>query len=912
MRVYDILPAVPADSDDPIGAMLAAACDRETRGADWHLATPAGTLGPWIEVSHIAATPPTQGWKLHVSAGVASAVEVLRRALPVLMAEPVHFKVAASLRRLYELNLEEGGRSQAGKFITIYPNDDAQAVRLAVALDEATRGLRGPGIPSDRPLRPGSVVHYRYGAFRSRYLQTPLGVITPAIEAPDGSLVPDRRSIIYHAPAWAVDPFVAAGVVERRPALDLLIGGRYLTVAVLQKTPRGMVRLAVDTRTGERRVLKQARRDSGVAPEEEADERLRHEAEVLRLLAPDPRVPTVYDLIRHHGDPVLVMEECTGLTVEQHVQELAVAGRFLSNDQIVAWGRELASLLGIVHDHGFIYNDLKSPNVIVSADGHLRLIDFETACRPGEVQGPEIASTPGFASPQRAAGLPPTIADDIYSLGALLYFMATSADPSHAPNQLALLDRPVALVNPGVDPGVARVIERCLAPGPAARFPSMAAVELALRAVGDEAPVRAIRPRRARAGSLSRRDRRRCRRLARRLANSICRTAEPVPDGPGVTWISTRASGDALWRRDLNSGPAGTVLVLAELATAFSSTVLRATLADAARWLAVAPSLADPPLPGLYVGEAGIGAALLRAGQVLGRRNLVTEAVERGRLVASLPYKCPDLFNGTAGRLRFHLLLWDATGDAEHLHAALAAGEHLLATAEDAGSGGLRWRIPPGYEAAGGVAYLGYAHGAAGIAHALLDLFEATGDHRFRDAARGAGMWLQRCAVPALDDGSGLDWPTTEDGSRPGALWCHGAAGVGRFFLHAARLALLPDADELAARAARTASRAARWAGPTQCHGLAGNAEFLIDVYQATGDASYLHDAMAMARLLEAFATERDGLLMWPSDTRNDWAPDYMVGYAGVAACLLRLSDPEDRPHLLSRAGFRVAAQRTA
>jgi hypothetical protein len=80
---------------------------------------------------------------------------------------------------------------------------------------------------------------------------------------------------------------------------------------------------------------------------------------------------------------------------------------------------------------------------------------------------------------------------------------------------------------------------------------------------------------------------------------------------------------------------------------------------------------------------------------------------------------------------------------------------------------------------------------------------------------------------------------------------------------------------------------------------LAGNAEFLLDVYRATGDRAYLDDAAALTRLLEAFATERDGLLLWPSDTANDWSPDYMIGYAGVAACLVRMSDPERHPHVL-------------
>lgn len=75
-------------------------------------------------------------------------------------------------------------------------------------------------------------------------------------------------------------------------------------------------------------------------------------------------------------------------------------------------------------------------------------------------------------------------------------------------------------------------------------------------------------------------------------------------------------------------------------------------------------------------------------------------------------------------------------------------------------------------------------------------------------------------------------------------------------------------------------------------------------MFQGTGDAAYLHEAYSLARLLESFQVERDGALVWPSDEPTTVSPDYMVGYAGVAVCLLRLSAPERLPHLLSRAGF--------
>src|SRR4051812_29071439 len=105
-----------------------------------------------------------QGWKLHVSATPFSAVPVLDAALDVLLDEGARFKVVNSVELLTLLNAGHFGVSQIGKYITVYPSDGGQAVRLAVALDRATSGRRGPRVPTDRTLKPGSLVHYRYGA----------------------------------------------------------------------------------------------------------------------------------------------------------------------------------------------------------------------------------------------------------------------------------------------------------------------------------------------------------------------------------------------------------------------------------------------------------------------------------------------------------------------------------------------------------------------------------------------------------------------------------------------------------------------------------------------------------------------------------------------------------------------------
>jgi lantibiotic modifying enzyme len=247
-----------------------------------------------------------------------------------------------------------------------------------------------------------------------------------------------------------------------------------------------------------------------------------------------------------------------------------------------------------------------------------------------------------------------------------------------------------------------------------------------------------------------------------------------------------------------------------------------------------------------------------------------------------------------------HLIVWKQSQAAHALRAAIEAGEFLLRSARKNGQGEVKWQIPPGYGGLSGESFLGYAHGAAGIADALLDLYACSGDKRFFSAAAGAARWLARLAIPALADNSGYEWPVTEGGEPLGAMWCHGSTGVGRFFLNAHRHRVFPEARTIAERAGRTVGYGARSIGPVQCHGLAGNIEFLVDLFRATDNELYLRQAGVLAELLRAFAFKRKGQLLWCSDQATSTSVEYVTGFPGVATSMLRLADTSRGPGILA------------
>src|SRR5207248_1817985 len=140
--------------------------------------------------------------------------------------------------------------------------------------------------------------------------------------------------------------------------------------------------------------------------------------------------------------------------------------------------------------------------------------------------------------------------------------------------------------------------------------------------------------------------------------------------------------------------------------------------------------------------------------------------------------------------------------------------------------------------------YYGFAHGAAGIGYFLLELFTVSQSERYLQAATRAANFIVQHRKVALLDGAGINWADTVDNDDPQSLyWCHGAAGIGRFLLRAYQVCRCTDYLQYASQAAMLVAKGGRWLNPVQCHGLSGNLEFLIDLYQVTQERFWLSEA---------------------------------------------------------------------
>ncbi len=271
-------------------------------------------------------------------------------------------------------------------------------------------------------------------------------------------------------------------------------------------------------------------------------------------------------------------------------------------------------------------------------------------------------------------------------------------------------------------------------------------------------------------------------------------------------------------------------------------------------------------LPGLHFGRSGTAWALFDAGRLLDDQRLIDCAAELMLRLALRGPSC-DVTHGLAGAGLTHLHFGD-------LVVADQIAAELVRVAQREGQT-LAWPIPASVSAsAAGARHLGFAHGIAGIATFLLAAGRATGESCYLKLAGEAAEILVAEAI--MDDGAAY-WPAVS-GARRRTHWCSGSSGVGTFLLRMWQHTEDPRFARLVAQSAEAVYRSRAQSGISQCHGLAGDAEFLLDLADVTGLERYRGWARELATAIYACPPEEPGVVA-----------DYGVGLAGVLAFLVRL-----------------------
>jgi Tol biopolymer transport system component len=275
--------------------------------------------------------------------------------------------------------------------------------------------------------------------------------------------------------------------------------GPYHVSALLGAGGMGEVYRAQDPRLGRAVAIKILPATFATDPE-----RLRRFEQEARAVAAlnHANILAVHDVGSHEGAPYIVSELLEGETLRQRLDTAAMAIR-----RVVDCAVQVAHGLAAAHEKGVVHRDLKPENIFLTANDHVKILDFglaklmerepvpsgsaATALSPDTAPG-FVLGTVGYMAPEQVRGVAVDHRTDIFAFGTIVYEMLsgrrpflgeTSADTMTAilkeePPDLPLADR-------RIPPALARVVDRCLSKNPAARFQSAGDLAFALESLSD-------------------------------------------------------------------------------------------------------------------------------------------------------------------------------------------------------------------------------------------------------------------------------------------------------------------------------------------------------------------------------------------------------------------------------------------
>lgn len=384
---------------------------------------------------------------------------------------------------------------------------------------------------------------------------------------------------------------------------------------------------------------------------------------------------------------------------------------------------------------------------------------------------------------------------------------------------------------------------------------------------------------------------------AARIGSRICRDA--IFCGDRCNWIGasiepiggTRTMVHRALGGDLYGGTAGIAFFLGHLASRTGERVHRKT-ARAAAAHARALAKETPAQLGFYSGPIGIAWALVEIDPLLPGEGYSDFALE---MLNGLPLELAagaelDVISGCAGAILGLLAIQRRFPEAILLERATRLGDALIERARRR-NGAWSWGV--GIPAVDDLA--GLAHGASGIALALLELWSATKEERFRGAAE-AGFAYERLLFNAARQ----NWPDLRilDQNRSesprdraySVAWCHGAPGIGLTRLRAYELTgdlrYRAEAEIALTTTARELRESTCFA---LCHGIFGNVELLLAAHEVLRDT----ESWDLARTNAIWGAEQYPTAeYWPCGVPNAGeTPSLMLGLAGIGYHFLRLLD---------------------
>jgi eukaryotic-like serine/threonine-protein kinase len=254
---------------------------------------------------------------------------------------------------------------------------------------------------------------------------------------------------------------------------------RFDVVRILGKGGMGTVYLARDQRL-DRLVAVKVLHTEDLGTEERRS-RFMREARTAAAIR-HPNVATIYEVGEtHEGVPFIVMEYCDGETLSQRMRRRPIeAGEFLTIAKQIAAGAAAA------HEGGIVHRDLKSSNIMIEPTGQVKILDFGLAktlpthlVRPSDSSSRRLFGTLHYLAPEQIRGQPADARSDLFSIGVILFQMATGQLPFNANAPLLVLEKirddepePFVARDPAFPAAATKMIGKLLKKDPIDRYQS--------------------------------------------------------------------------------------------------------------------------------------------------------------------------------------------------------------------------------------------------------------------------------------------------------------------------------------------------------------------------------------------------------------------------------------------------------
>jgi len=251
--------------------------------------------------------------------------------------------------------------------------------------------------------------------------------------------------------------------------------GRYEITGELGRGAMGVVYKALDPTIGRTVALKTMRLDVHGLDAQEMVRRFQNEARAAGVLN-HPNIVTIYDAGEEDGIFYIAMEFIVGTTLHELLAEKHV----LPTDEVVQLARQICRGLDYAHSNGIIHRDVKPANIMITANGTVKIMDFGIAKSGGQVTNTgQVLGTPNYMAPEQVKGRPLDGRSDLFSLGVILYEMLTGEKPFVGQNVTTIIykivnETPITPrdLDVTVHPGLSAIVTKALAKAPDDRYQS--------------------------------------------------------------------------------------------------------------------------------------------------------------------------------------------------------------------------------------------------------------------------------------------------------------------------------------------------------------------------------------------------------------------------------------------------------